>query len=331
MHFLRPAGGHSPLSEPQSGRWHPAVLSIVDDVRTLATRNVGRFHLSRQRTGLFQDWVVGFGWEGARSVQGWLVTDKALTDQINRDAEAMQRKCRRVIDEHGLKAEFGDGRGAAAELYWAAVAVLGEAGEVEVGVMRRGAKNQAQQYANDWGQDTTRDSFWLLKLKEGPLYDSSTTDDSAEWVPSRMRVDAQSGVLAVDLYELRRRFRSVGADPLAQPEAQIYRTNAQLTRALRGSRNVIPHRKGLIALSVEIAAGRITTDGGLPSAAEVRHMTHGSSRLPRGSFGLTVAQAEVIEGLRAGHRMWLDWPELEDRSVVPLRSKYRHVPILAAR
>ena len=59
-------------------------------------------------------------------------------------------------------------------------------------------------------------------------------------------------------------------------------------------------------------------------------MTNGPSRLPRGSFGLTVAQAEVIEGLRAGHRMWLDWPELEDYSVVPLRSKYRHVPILAA-
>ena len=92
-----------------------------------------------------------------------------------------------MIDAHGLKVEFGDGRGAAAELYWAAVAVLGEAGEVEVGVMRRGAKNYAQHYANDWGQDSTRDRFWLLKLKEGPLCDSSTTDDSAEWVP-RVRV-----------------------------------------------------------------------------------------------------------------------------------------------
>ena len=59
-------------------------------------------------------------------------------------------------------------------------------------------------------------------------------------------------------------------------------------------------------------------------------MTHGSSSLPRGSFGLTVAQAEVTEGLRAGHRIWLEWPELEDGSVVPLQSKYRHVPILAA-
>ena len=43
------------------------------------------------------------------------------------------------------------GRGAAAELYWAAVAFWGEAGEVEMGVMRRGAKNEAQKCANDWG------------------------------------------------------------------------------------------------------------------------------------------------------------------------------------
>ena len=123
-------------------------------------------------------------------MQGWMVTDKTLTDQINRDSEAMQRKCRRVIVAHELKEEFNDERGAAAELYWAAVAVLSEAGEVEAGVMRRGAKNSAQHRANDWGQDTTRDSFWLLKLKEGPLYDSSTTDDSVEWAPSRARVDA---------------------------------------------------------------------------------------------------------------------------------------------
>ena len=169
-----------------------------------------------------------------------------------------------------------------------------------------------------------------MKLKEGALYDSSTTDDSAEWVWSRPHIGVQSGVLAADLYELRRRIRAVGADPLAHPEAQIFRPNAQLTRAVRGVRNFVPHRKALIALSVEIAADRIATDGGLPSAAEVRRMTHGSSSLLRSSFGLTVAQAEGIEGLRAGHRMWLEWPKLEDGSVVPLQSKYRHVPILAA-
>ena len=97
MSFLRPTWGHSPLSEPQSGRWHPAALSVVADVCALAMRNVNRFHLSRQRTGRLKDGVVGFGWEGARSVQGWLVTDKVHTGAINRDAQAMQRKCRRLI------------------------------------------------------------------------------------------------------------------------------------------------------------------------------------------------------------------------------------------
>jgi hypothetical protein len=108
-----------------------------------------------------------------------------------------------------------------------------------------------------------------LKLKAGALYSSSTTDDSAKWTPPRPRVGVQSGVLAADLYELRRRIRAVGADPLAHPEAQIYRTHSQLTRAVRSARNFVPHRKALIALSVEIAAGRIATDDGLPSAAEV--------------------------------------------------------------
>ena len=76
------------------------------------------------------------------------------------------------------------------------MAVLCEAGEVELGVMRRGAKNEAQKCANDWGQDTTRDSFWFLKFKEGALYGSSTADDSAEWASSQPRVGVQSGVLA---------------------------------------------------------------------------------------------------------------------------------------
>ena len=43
-------------------------------------------------------------------MQVWLVTDKALTDEINRDAVTMQRKCRRVIESYGLKAELGGGR-----------------------------------------------------------------------------------------------------------------------------------------------------------------------------------------------------------------------------
>ena len=34
-----PAGGHSTLPEPESGRWHPAVLDVVETVDELAYRN----------------------------------------------------------------------------------------------------------------------------------------------------------------------------------------------------------------------------------------------------------------------------------------------------
>ena len=83
----------------------------------------------------------------------------------------------------------------------------------------------------------------------------------------------------------------------------------------------------MIALTVEIAAGRLVTHDGLPSRAEVAAMTHGSGKLARGQFGLTRAQGGVVEGLREGHALWLDWPALETEEIGQLESAYRHVPI----
>ena len=104
-----------PLSGPQGGRWHAAVLAVVEDVRAQAALNVSRFHLSQQRTGLFQDWVVAFGWEGARCEQGWLLEDAALIGVIDNYSAAIQRKCRRLVEQHGLKERLSGegGRGAA--------------------------------------------------------------------------------------------------------------------------------------------------------------------------------------------------------------------------
>ena len=44
-------------------------------------------------------------------MQGSLVTDKVLTGSINGGAETIQRKCRRLIEKHGRKAELGGERG----------------------------------------------------------------------------------------------------------------------------------------------------------------------------------------------------------------------------
>ena len=185
--------------------------------------------------------------------------------------------------------------------------------------MRRGATSSTQRAADDWGRDTIRDQFWLLKLKESALYDRSGGDELAPWRHTKERADAQSGLRASDLLELRRRIRAVGPDHLAMPDAQIHRTGKHISDVLRGFRNVGSHRGGLIALTVEIAAGRLVTQDGLPSRAEVAVMTHGSGKLARGQFELTRAQE--------GHALWLDWPALEMEEIGPLESAYRHVPI----
>ena len=49
-------------------------------------------------------------------------------------------------------------------------------------------------------------------------------------------------------------------------------------------------------------------------------MTHGSGKLARGQFGLTRAQGGVVEGLREGHAMWIDWQALETEEIGPLES-----------
>ena len=285
--------------------------------------------LARQRTLALQDWVAGFGWECTLSVKGWLLTDAPLISAIGRDAQAMQRRCRRFVNEHGLKEALGGRRGGAADLYWAAVAAMKESGGFVPGTLRRGAKNHAQRSADDWGVDTARDQFWELKLKEGPLCDATTEDGDATWQHAPERADAQTGLLATQLYEIRRRVRAQGPDPLAQPEWQIHRTGAQLQAASRRCRKVtIATAKQIdIALTVEIAAGRITTDDGLPTTAEVRRLVHGSAGLPDGAFELLPEQADVIEEMWNGTQIWLEWPPLETEHTGPLESQYRRVDL----
>ena len=174
--------------------------------------------------------------------------------------------------------------------------------------MRRGAASSTQRAADDWGRDTIRDQFWLLKLKKSALYDRSGGDELAPWRHTKERADAQSGLRASDLLELRRRIRAAGPGHLAMPDAQIHRTGKHTNDVLRGFRNIGSHRAGLIALTVEVAAGKLVTHDvidGLPLRAEVATMTHGSGKLTRGQFGLMRAQGDVVEGLREGYAFGL--------------------------
>ena len=323
-----PAGGHSTLSEPESGRWHPAVLDVVEAVDELAYSNSILFHQSLSRTKgngrPHQDWAVAFGYDGAKSVEGWLITDGELVATINTRAEAMRRRCRRVVERHGIKELIG-GDKPGADLYWAAVAVLHDEGKVVVGAMRRDSSKE-KRIRNDRGEDTERDSFWKLKIKHGYLYDGGTEDPKAPW-PPKLTIDVHTGLPADDVLELRRRVRSAGPDPLAQPTHQVFRTNAQLQVAIKGVKHLMSKTHALIAIGVEMAAGRIVTDDGYPSLDEINSMVHTSDSLPEGAGGLTDAQAGVLDRLREGMPMWLDWPNLEDAFVTPMRSAYRVVDI----
>ena len=114
------------------------------------------FHQSLSRTKgtvrPHQDWAVAFGYDGAKSVYGWLVTDAALPATIDARAEAMRRRCRRLVERYGIKELIG-GEKPGADLYWAAVAVLHDDGKVVAGAMRRDSSKE-KRIRNDWGKDT---------------------------------------------------------------------------------------------------------------------------------------------------------------------------------
>ena len=175
---------------------------------------------------------MAFGYDGTKSVAGWLITDGELLATIHARAEAMRRRCRRAVERYGIKELIG-GDKPGADLYWAAVAVLHDEGKVVVGAMRRDSSKE-KRIRNDRGEDTERDSFWKLKIKHGYLFDDETEDPKAPW-PSKLTIDVHTGLAADDALELRRRVRSAGPDPLAQPSHQIFRTNAQLQVAIKGT------------------------------------------------------------------------------------------------
>ena len=98
----------------------------------------------------------------------------------------------------------------------------------------------------------------------------------------KLTIDVHTGLPADGVLELRRRVRSAGPDPLAQPTHQIFRTNAQLQVAIKGVKHLMTKTHALIAIGVEMAAGRIMTDDGYPRSEEINSMAHTSDSLPEG-------------------------------------------------
>ena len=79
-----------------------------------------------------------------------------------------------------------------------------------------------------------------------------------------------------------------------------------------------------IVILVDIATGRMATDGAIPDDRTLQPLRHGSPALPPHVGGLPPEQCGVLAALRDGARMWRQWPERE-RGVPPCGSLYRAV------
>ena len=73
---------------------------------------------------------------------------------------------------------------------------------------------------------------------------------------------------------------------------------------------------------VDIATGRMATDGAIPSDRALQSMRHGSLALPPHVGGLSPEQCGVLAALRDGARMRRQWPERE-HGAPPCDSQFR--------
>ena len=71
-----------------------------------------------------------------------------------------------------------------------------------------------------------------------------------------------------------------------------------------------------VVVLVDIATGRMATDGAIPDDRTLQSLRHGPPALPSHVGGLTPEQCDVLAALRDGARMWQQWPEGE-RGVPP--------------
>ena len=118
-----------------------------------------------------------------------------------------------MLVKYGLTTAVGS-KSPAADLYYAAVAVLAEAGTVTKRVRRRDLRNGY--YGAEKCVEPFRDPYWQLKLKCICLW---VPDDAADAATTRTRpTDPHSGLRLEHQLEVLRRTRAVGVDSLAFPD-----------------------------------------------------------------------------------------------------------------
>ena len=314
-------------SELKEGTWHPAavelsahVLADLEFVRRQWFVPVGRtFHRH-------QDWTVAVAYHGAVQLTDRHFEDEEAVAACNQRSSNMQRRCSRMLAKHGLTEAVG-GKTPAADLYYAAVAHLVRTGKVSPWVRRRDLRKGY--CGTDEGVEPFRDPYWQLKLKCTSLWIPDADDAGDDAATTRPRpTDPHSGLSLECQFEVLRRIRAAGIDPLSMPSWAMHRDHGILADVAEKLRHANPpvatKLQAEIVTLVEIATGRVTTDDAIPDDRTLQSLRHGSPALPPHVGGLSPEQCGVLSALRDGARMWRQWPERE-HDVAPCDSQYRVV------
>ena len=246
-----------------------------------------------------------------------------LIERANRRSSNMQRRCSRLLAKYGLTTAIGS-KSPAADLYYAAVAVLVDAGKVTKWVRRRDLRKG---YCNSEPSAVVfRDPYWKLKLMTTCLWTPVT--GPAPRRPHLSHCDPHSGLPKIAQLEVLRRTRAVGVDSMPMPDWAVHRDRGDLEVVAEQLRHANPpiatKLQAWIVILVDIASGRMTTNDAIPDDRTLQSIRHGSPTLPAHVGGLTPEQCGVLAALRDGAQMWREWPETE-HGVPPCDSKYRVV------
>ena len=251
----------------------------------------------------YQDWTVAMAYHGAVQLTDRHAEWPDAIAACNARSSNMQRRCSRMLVKYALTTAVG-GKSPAADLYYAAVAVLVDAGTVTKWVRRRDLRKGY--FGSDGGAEPFRDPYWQLKLKCTSLWVPDGADGAA--VARTRPTDPHSGLRLENQLEILRRTRAVGIDSLAFPDWAVHRDRGaidQVIEQLRHAKPPIATRAQVeIVVLVDIASGRMTTDDAIPDDRTLQSLRHGSPALPPDAGGLSPEQCGVLAAMRDGARMW---------------------------
>ena len=183
----------------------------------------------------YQDWTVAMAYHGAVQLTDRHVERTEAVAACNARSSNMQRRCSRLLVKHGLTTAVG-GKSPAADLFYAAVAVLVEAGTVTKWVRRRDLRKGY--FGEDGGAEPFRDPYWQLKLKCTSLWVPDGADGAA--VARTRPTDPHSGLRLENQLEILRRTRAVGIDSLAFPDWAVHRDRGALDQVIEQLRHAKP-------------------------------------------------------------------------------------------